>query len=426
MAINTKPLIDGGTVTNAKKVMAPAPVNTAPVSTSPYPAAISTPTAAVPTAAFPAAGTFMGWDYVGQTSSTGTLRRQILADGKGGTKVNLTTEKNPDYISGSRGAAAQAGIAPVVQQNIPGGVTPTGPTLASDTFKQTLAIFFGATEAAKPWVTELYNVTSKFYKTGSTIDESFNLALQDSRNNPALKEFTSRFSGIYALQDKKTAGAAVSVPTIAEYYAAEAGMGSVLRQAGLGSIATQDYLGGVIGKGLSVTDVGNYINGIYNEIQNLPQDIKDTVMTYYPNLDNVSLAKSILTGDKGFTQLQKELTTYEIQGAAARQGLGYNAVTNPGGLTQERAARYAAEGMNLQSALTGFGQVAATLPTVTFLSDITASKENKITQAGVEAAYISKTASEVRKLQQLALEEQNRMSGQKGIARNALSSPKTF
>jgi hypothetical protein len=34
---------------------------------------------------------------------------------------------------------------------------------------------------------------SKFYKTGATIDESYNLALQDVRNNPEMADFTKRF-----------------------------------------------------------------------------------------------------------------------------------------------------------------------------------------------------------------------------------------
>lgn len=298
--------------------------------------------------------------------------------------------------------------------------TPTGPTLAIDTFKATLALFFGQAEMAKPWVNELYNVTSRYYKTGSTIDESFNLALQDSRNNPSLTEFTKRFQGIYALQDKKSAGQAVSVPTIAEYYNAQSKMGDVLRQAGLGSIATEEYLGGVIGKGLSVTDVGNYISGIYNEIQNLPKDIKDSVMTNYPNMDSVSLAKAILTGDKGFTQLQKELTSQTIFGAAKRQGLAYDPVLNPGGVTMDRATQYAAEGLDLATGLTKFGQVAAAAPTVSKLSQITGNKDLALTQASLESAVIGKTASEIRKMEQLAEEEISRYRGSAGTSKASL------
>ena len=331
------------------------------------------------------------------------------------------------YISTSTGISTGTGTFTGTGTGTGTGTTPTTtstrPTLAIDTFKATLALFFGQAEMAKPWVNELYNVTSRYYKTGSTIDESFNLALQDSRNNPALTEFTKRFQGIYALQDKKAAGQAVTVPTIAEYYNSQAKMGDVVRQAGLGSIATEDYLGGLIGKGLSVTDVGNYISGIYNEIQNLPKDIKDSVMTNYPNMDSVSLAKAILTGDKGFVQLQKELTSQTIFGAAKRQGLAYDPILNPGGVTMERATEYAAEGLDLATGLTKFGQVAAAAPTVSKLSQITGNKDLALTQANLESAVIGKTASEIRKMEQLAEEEISRYRGSAGTSKVSLKKP---
>jgi hypothetical protein len=55
------------------------------------------------------AGTFLGWDYQGNTQTTGTLRRAITADGKGGSKISTVTEKNPDFVSGSRGGGVTGG-----------------------------------------------------------------------------------------------------------------------------------------------------------------------------------------------------------------------------------------------------------------------------------------------------------------------------
>jgi hypothetical protein len=305
-------------------------------------------------------------------------------------------------------------------------ISPTAPSpvasLAIDTFKGTLALFFGQGEMSQPWVNELYNLVNPLYKTGSSVDEAFNLALQQGRNNPNLKAFTDRFQGIYALQDKLVAGQAVLVPTIAQYTAAEAGMGNVLRQAGLGDIATQQYLGTVIGKGLSVTDVGNYINNIYNEIQNLPQDIKDSVMLHYPGLDNVSLAKSILTGDKGFAQLQKELTAQEIQGVSAKQGLGtYNPITGKySGISDAQSFDLTGQGFNMATAQPGLARAALIAPTVESLSNITAGA-TPMTQADIVNATVGGLASQQRKIDLLAQAEANRFQASSGNAPGAFS-----
>jgi hypothetical protein len=316
------------------------------------------------------------------------------------------------------GSATAATITPTSIASTPSPVA----SLAIDTFKGTLALFFGQGEMSQPWVNELYNLVNPLYKTGSSVDEAFNLALQQGRNNPNLKAFTDRFQGIYALQDKLVAGQAVLVPTIAQYTAAEAGMGNVLRQAGLGDIATQQYLGTVIGKGLSVTDVGNYINNIYNEIQNLPQDIKDSVMLHYPGLDNVSLAKSILTGDKGFAQLQKELTAQEIQGVSAKQGLGtYNPITGKySGISDAQSFDLTGQGFNMATAQPGLARAALIAPTVESLSNITAGA-TPMTQADIVNATVGGLASQQRKIDLLAQAEANRFQASSGNAPGAFS-----
>jgi len=264
---------------------------------------------------------------------------------------------------------------------------------------------------------ELYNLSAPLYKGGATMDEALNMALLQGRNNPNLADFTKRFSGIFALQDKKVAGAAVNVPTIAEYYNAEAGMGAVLKQAGLGELATQDYLSGVIGRGLSVTDVGNYINNIYTEIQNLPTDVKAQVTQHYPGLDNVSLAKSILTGDKGFAQLQQDLNTFEVQAVGNQQGVSLNDM---------QARDLVGQGYDMGSATTGLSQVALDSPAYQRLQEI--STGGKVTTAQAQGdlidANMKKLASQRRKVEQAISAEQSRFQTTSGNIKNA--PPHTF
>jgi hypothetical protein len=296
--------------------------------------------------------------------------------------------------------------------------TPTGPTLASDVFKQTLAIFFGPTEMAKPWANELYNVVSKFYKQGATSEEAFNMAVLDSEKNPALAEFTKRFKGIYALQKMKQAGKAVTVPTVAEYFATETKMGDVLKQSNLGDLANEDFLGDVLAKGVSATEFANRITAIFDRIDNAPKDIKNTLSRYFPTVDRISLAKAIALGDKGAKELQNQVAGYEILSAAEKQGLSSGQLV--GGTTEERAYQYALGGETYDTALTKFGTVAAMLPTVNKLTQVYG--EETLGQTGVESAVFGKSAKEIKRLEDLAKKEEASFSGRSGVSQISLAS----
>jgi hypothetical protein len=288
--------------------------------------------------------------------------------------------------------------------------TPTGPTLAINTFKNTLALFFGPNEISKPWVDVLYKSVSGFYKTGSTAEESFNMALQDVRNNPIMEPFTKRFKGIFALQDLKVTGVAVTVPTIAEYFASESKMGDVLRSSGLGDIANEDFLGDVLGKNVSVTEFSNRIVNIFDRIDSAPKEIKDTFSRYFPTVDRLSLAKALALGDKGAKALEKEIAGYEVLSAAEQQGIGANKVL--GGVDVERAANYAAKGYGYQKALTDFGKVARIAPVEKKLAEI--SGVESLGQVGVENAVLGQNLTAQQQLEVLAELEGARYSGKSG------------
>jgi len=349
---------------------------------------------------FPPKGTIIGY----LESQPGTRIRKT-ADGKGGYTTSLP-EFDPTYKAPVGAKPGSTGL----ETTTTGGTTTQ--SLAVNTFKNTLALFFGQAEMSKPWVNELYKIVNPYYTSGSSVEEALNMAIQEGRTNPNLKDFVSRFSGIYALQDKLVAGQAVKVPTIAEYYTSEAAMGNVLRQASLGDIATQDYLGSLIGKGLSVTDVGNYVNNIYTEIQNLPQDIKKSVLANYPALDNVSLAKAILTGDKGFAQLQKDLTSFEIQGTAQKQGLNQVSLSD--------AQNLAGQGYNMGNIGPALTRTALMEPTVNKLTSITAG-QTPMTQTDVLNANLGTSAEQQRKLDLLSQAEIARLQGSAGAAKGAFA-----
>jgi len=294
---------------------------------------------------------------------------------------------------------------------------PTAPTLAVDTFKNTLAIFFGQSEMTKPWVDGLYKSISSFYKTGSTVDESFNLALQSSRNDPAMKPFTDRFKGIYALQDMKVKGSAIDVPTIAEYFATESKMGDILRSTGLSTLANESFLGDVIGKGVSATEFANRITAVFDRIDQAPKEIKDTLSRYFPTVDRTQLATALLGGEKTAKQLEQKIQGYEVLAAAETQGIGANTLT--GGITEDIAGNLAAGGSTYANTIAGFGQVAQARTTEQKLAEISGKQSMGVT--GLTNAVIGKKASELTALEQLTTQEENRFRGKAGIASLASS-----
>ena len=301
------------------------------------------------------------------------------------------------------------------------GLFDTGRTLAKDTFKRTLALVFGEAEAAKPWTDELYNVVSKSYRSGSTVEESFNLALLEARNNPNLKSFADRFKGIYALQDMKQAGKPVIIPTIAEYVESQAKMSDIFTQAGLPELATESFTTDLISKGQSVSAVADNIAKVYNRIDSAPQAIKDTLSRYFPTVDRPTLARTLLLGEKGTKQLIDDLAKFEVLAAAEQQGIaatGARPIT--GGVTEERAAEYARMGQDYGSLMPKFAAVRAVTPEVAKLSGI--SRRADIGQIGVEQALISGLAQPMEEIQRLGEEEIGRFSGRAGRADIGLAS----
>lgn len=321
--------------------------------------------------------------------------------------------QNLPFLGGAGGTGAMGGTGTGM-----GTTTPTGPSLARDTFKNTLSLFFGPTEAAKPWTDALYESVSKFYRSGSDITQSFNLALLDARNKPELKPFTDRFRGIYALQDMKNAGRPITVPTIAEYVASQTGMSDIFNQAGLGDLATEEFTTELISKGNSVTTIADKISQVYNRIDSAPRTIKDTLSRFYPTVDRTKLARTLLLGEKGVNALVDELQQYEVLAAAEQQGVG--AINRPGGVTLERAGEFARGGGTYASLLPKFAAVREVTPTASKLAGI--SKARDIGQVGVEQAIISGLAQPMEELRQLGEEEVARFSGKTGRAELGLAS----
>lgn len=326
---------------------------------------------------FAAAGTFAGWEY----STDKKQRRMKFHDGKGGFYYG---EYEP---------------APVTDDDEDTKVPER--TLALDTFKATLGLLLGKDEANKPYVQKLYSLVSGFYKTGSTVDEALNLALYQAENENAIPEFTKRFKGIFDIRNMKQKGMAVTVPTIAEFFATEAKMGEVLTNAGLGDLATEEFLGGIIGLNKSVLEVGNLISDVFTAIDYAPTELKKTLQTYFPGVDRVSIAKAILTGKEGAQELSQKVKGVSVLSAAQQQGVTMDLAT---------ASNIANVGYDYQQALTGFG----TVKNLERAGTIAEFANMQFTSQQAQQAVFGKSQKELDEIERLKQRELGRFQGSSG------------
>jgi hypothetical protein len=309
-----------------------------------------------------------------------------------------------DYVGatgGTTGTGAPAG-------GITGGATnPAGKTLAQDAFINTFKTIVGQTEGSKAYVGELYKYISKFWKSGSTIEEAINLALRDAKNDKAIPEFTNRFAAIFKLEDMKAAGKIVNIPTVAEYVASEEKLADVLTKSNLADLANQAFISTVLSTGKSVSETTDIITNVFDTIDNAPAEWKAQVAKALPFADRATLAKAILTGPEGVKQLERTVATAGVQAAAGMQGLT---------LGTEAAGQLVSKGQTFATSGARFGQVARLLPTAQKLSSIETgiAGEQAYTQQQAISATFDQSAAELKKLEELAAREEARFLKRSG------------
>lgn len=291
----------------------------------------------------------------------------------------------------------------------PTGGTVTAPErmLASDTFRNTFALTFGAEEASKAYVGKLYQLVSGFYKTGSTVDESINFAVRQARVDKAIPEFTKRFEGLFALDDMLAAGKLVDVPTVSEFIASENEAATLLREAGMSDLATPEFIGGVLGKNKSVAEIGRILTNAFYAIDNAPAAVKTVLAENYPTATRSGLAAALIGGEKGSAQLQKEISGYNIVAAARQQGVTTDLA---------KGMDLAAQGYNYGTALTGFGQVAAGTAAYQKIKEMegnTSVKTSEV-QDALQKAILEKNFTEQEKLRLAAEREAARFASKPG------------
>lgn len=328
---------------------------------------------------FPKSGTILRYK-VGSKPGT---RIPVYADGNGGEFDG--EESNDPTNPGST------------------GFTDTGTiTLAKNTFANTLALLMGETEAGQPWVDELRELAQGFINTGSSVEESINLALREAKKLGKATKFYQRFEAIFDLQDRLNAGETVQVPTIAEYVKSEQDLGAIFTRVGLGELANQTTMKAIFGKAnKSVSEATDIINSVFSAIDNAPDVLKNDLKTYFPGADRTSIAKALLLGKEGALELTKKVRSIEQLSAAKSQGVG---------ISLAEGADLAATGADYGTSLSKFAEVKRLERgrSLGRMSNI------EFTQQEAISSQFTANAAANEKIRKIKEEEENRFSGSSG------------
>lgn len=284
-------------------------------------------------------------------------------------------------------------------------------TLAINTFRNTLALLMGETEAGQPWVDEIYNLAQGFYITGSDQAEAMNLALQEAKKKGVASAFTKRFQGVFDLQDRLNKGEAIDVPTIAEFVASQQKLADTFKAVGMPDLATLDFTGKILGLGKSVSDVTKLIDNVFSAIDNAPAALKEDLNKAFKGVTRVDIAKGILLGPEGAAALEKKVKTIEQVSAFKSQNLD---------ISEAQGADYAAMGYTYGQTLEKAGTVAASVDNYQkLLSMRTGEKVAKEdAQASLQKSIFENNAAESERLRKIAEEEQNRFQARSGYLRS--------
>jgi len=288
--------------------------------------------------------------------------------------------------------------------------TATGPVLARDFFINTLALLMGSREeASKPYVSELYRLVSGFYKDGASIQDAINLALYQAQQEKSIPEFTNRFSGIFALQERRLKGEAIDVPTIAEYIKSQQTLGDILRRSALGELANETFLNTVMATGKSVNESVEIITDVFDLIDNAPTAVRQQIAKKMPTATRAQLAQALLTGPEGVKKLERTVREAGVIAAGGMQGVE---------VSEKLASELVSKGQTFQTAGAGFGRVAQILPEAQRLTSIEAGitpTQAYTTEQAISATF-DQNAIELQRLADLAEREGARFSQRTGAA----------
>ena len=401
--------------------------------------------------AIPKAGTFLGYDYQGNTQTTGTLRRKIIADGKGGQKIDFqSTEKNPDYVSGSRGGGTTGGAT--------GGTTGAGTPnaggttggnaaklTASDgtvfTDKDTYLAYqtmldeketaLDVKKRAGQSAYDLLYLEFSRFGLGSLVEDVKNYIVQGlSKSELTLrlrtesKDYQKRFAANAQRVDKGLAAL-----DEAAYIGLEDQYQEIMRNYGLPAsyyakdkIGTQEGFQKFIANDVSATELEDRVMTAQNRVLNANPEVLQAIKNFYgDSITNGDILAYTLNPEKGLADIKRKVTAAEIGGAAVQSGLNLGNTPEQRALYAARAAELGAAGITKAQAQQGYGTIGGGLQRGSELAAIYGQSPYTQTTAEKEVFGLAgKTEAEKQRKKITGLEKAT-FSGQTGVSSSALA-----
>jgi len=377
------------------------------------------------------AGTFLGWDYQGNTQTTGTLRRAITADGKGGSKISTVTEKNPDYLPGSRGGSITGGGGGAGAGSGAGNNTGAGAT----TYTAPDGRIFTDLNAYNTYIADLkqQEKTQAGQSAYDLLFQQFNQYGMGALVEPLKQfitqglspsEFTLRLRDTDAYKKRFAANAqriakGLNALSEAEYIGLEDQYQNIMRNYGLpasyytrGDMGRQEGFEKFLANDVSAAELEDRVMTAQNRVLNANPEVLTSLKEFYPDITNGDILAYTLDPTQGLSNIKRKVTAAEIGGAAMQAGLRT-------GMT--RAEELGAAGITKQQAQQGFGTIAGGLQRGSQLASIYG--ENPYTQTTAEQEVFGlagQTEAEKQRKKLTSLEKAT-FSGQTGVTSGALA-----
>ena len=377
------------------------------------------------------AGTFLGWDYQGNTQTTGTLRRAITADGKGGSKISTVTEKNPDYLPGSRGGSITGGGGGAGAGSGAGNNTGAGAT----TYTAPDGRIFTDLNAYNTYIADLkqQEKTQAGQSAYDLLFQQFNQYGMGALVEPLKQfitqglspsEFTLRLRDTDAYKKRFAANAqriakGLNALSEAEYIGLEDQYQNIMRNYGLpasyytrGDMGRQEGFEKFLANDVSAAELEDRVMTAQNRVLNANPEVLTSLKEFYPDITNGDILAYTLDPTQGLSNIKRKVTAAEIGGAAMQAGLRT-------GMT--RAEELGAAGITKQQAQQGFGTIAGGLQRGSQLASIYGESPYTQTTAEQEVFGLAGKTEAEKQRKKLTSLETAAFGGQSGVTSGALA-----